>query len=258
MAEEEILHGGHMNHVVRVGDSVRRRATPATRTIHRLLTHVRANGAAWAPEPRGYDELGREVLAFVPGEVPHAMPPWIWEERVLTDVALALRQWHDATATFDRTGAVWGLETHEPVEVVCHNDFAPYNCVFDAGRFVAAIDFDLCSPGPRVWDLAYTAYRFVPLMPPRSATVDDGAQERSPFALGEMLQRLDALLDTYAGGNATFRHERTAVLRVVSERLQTIAEFTTEHVALTGDPALANHARMYRAHAGWLAALMAT
>src|SRR5436190_96044 len=114
MDEEELLHGGFMNLVVRVGDSVRRRASPATRTIQRLLAHARAHGAPWVPEPRGYDELGREVLAFVPGEVPHAMPPWVWDETVLTEVARALRAWHDATASFDSTGAVWGERAHEP------------------------------------------------------------------------------------------------------------------------------------------------
>jgi aminoglycoside phosphotransferase (APT) family kinase protein len=31
------------------------------------------------------------------------------------------------------------------------------------GRPVALIDFDVAHPGPRAWDLAYAAYRFVPL-----------------------------------------------------------------------------------------------
>ena len=126
------------------------------------------------------------------------MPNWAWSETVLTDVARALRQWHDASSGFDTEGAIWGLDAHAPREVICHNDFAPYNCVFIDGRFVGAIDFDLCSPGPRLWDMAYTAYRFVPLMPPAGAEVADAEQERSPFAPSEVRSRLHLFLATYS------------------------------------------------------------
>jgi aminoglycoside phosphotransferase (APT) family kinase protein len=249
---EEPLPGGNMNSVVRSGDTVRRRASAATATIHRLLSHARAAGVTWVPEPRGFDERGREILSFIEGEVPHAMPAWLWSDAVLTDVARALRQWHDATATFERAGAVWSLDAREPEEVICHADFAPYNCVFRGERFVGAIDFDLCAPGPRLWDLAYTAYRFVPLMPPRDATVPDARQERSPFGVLEMTRRLDLFLSTYAGGDPSFHYGRAALLHAVVERLGAIATWTTEHVARTGQRDLASHATMYRAHAAWL------
>jgi len=35
--------------------------------------------------------------------------------------------------------------------------------VFRKGMPVALIDFDTAHPGPRIWDVAYAAYRFVPL-----------------------------------------------------------------------------------------------
>ena len=47
--------------------------------------------------------------------------------------------------------------------MICHNDVAPYNTVFVDGRPRALIDFDTAGPGPRVWDIAYAAYTFVPL-----------------------------------------------------------------------------------------------
>jgi aminoglycoside phosphotransferase (APT) family kinase protein len=249
---EEPLPGGNMNAVVRSGETVRRRPSSATPTIHRVLAHARAMGVSWVPEPRGFDELGREVLAFIEGEVPHAMPAWIWSDAVLTGVGRALREWHDATATFDRAGATWNLPARTPDEVICHSDFAPYNCVFRGGCFVGAIDFDLCVPGPRLWDLAYTAYRFVPLMPPGDATVPDGNQERSPFSVHDMLRRLDTFLSTYASGNSEYGYGRATTLNAVVERLGAIAAWTAEHVARTGRQDLASNATMYRAHAAWI------
>ena len=47
--------------------------------------------------------------------------------------------------------------------MICHNDFAPHNLVFHGGVLVGAIDFDTCSPGPRLGDLAYFATRAIPL-----------------------------------------------------------------------------------------------
>lgn len=250
---EEILKGGHMNQVVRVGDTVRRSTGAWTPTIHRLLAHARSRGASWAPEPFGIDEQGREILSFIPGEVPHAMPEWVWSESVLVSVARALREWHDATLEFDLSGAIWNLQSNEPHEVVCHNDFAPYNCVFRDALFAGAFDFDLCSPGPRLWDIAYTAYRFVPLMPPRDAKVADGEQERSPFDEATLRARLGAFSQAYAGRSVALCYTPARVLEYTCRRLERIADWTTEHVAKTGRDTLANHARMYRAHARWLA-----
>ena len=48
-------------------------------------------------------------------------------------------------------------------EVICHNDAALYNVVFRNELPVALIDFDMASPGPRIWDIAYTLYTSVPL-----------------------------------------------------------------------------------------------
>ncbi|MFJ9374801.1 phosphotransferase [Streptomyces sp. NPDC101455] len=43
-----------------------------------------------------------------------------------------------------------------PVEVICHGDFAPDNCVFTGEGAVGIVDFDAArpGPGPRAWDLA--------------------------------------------------------------------------------------------------------
>lgn len=247
---EEPLAGGNMSRVVRVGDTVRRSAGPWTPTTQRLLAHVRACGVLWVPEPRGFDEQGREVLSFIEGDVPHAMPDWVWSRVALTGVARALCEWHDATASFDRTGAVWQSEPREPAEVVCHWDFAPYNCVFRDGRFAGAFDFDLCAPGPRLWDLAYTAYRFVPLMPPVDEP-DAGPGERSPFAWPAGLERLAAFLAAYSSRGAP-SHSPEILVRAAAERLCAVAAWTDAFAERTGDNALAGNGAMYRNHAGWL------
>lgn len=247
-----MLRGGNVNTVVRVGDTVRRKAGPQTPTIHRLLSHVRARGVLWVPEPRGFDEQGREVLSFIPGDVPHEMPDWVWSESVLTSVARALREWHDATTSFERIDAVWGLPARSPEEVVCHSDFAPYNCVFRDKSFAGAIDFDLCAPGPRLWDLAYTAYRFVPLMPPRDAVDFDAPGERSPFPWPMSLARLETFLGAYGAAGAPLCYDLGAVIDATAERLHTVAAWTREHVKATGSSGLAGHAATYTAHAAWL------
>lgn len=53
--------------------------------------------------------------------------------------------------------------TPNNIEVVCHNDFAMYNIIFNNEKPVGIIDFDVAAPGPRLWDIAYTLYTCVPL-----------------------------------------------------------------------------------------------
>jgi hypothetical protein len=250
--EPERLEGGNVSEVERRGERVHRLSGPWTPTIHGLLRHAREHGISWVPEPFGQDEEGREVLEFLPGEVPHAMPSWVWTESVLEAIGKALRQWHDATASFPRDGAVWNFPAVEPVETICHNDFAPYNCVFQDGRFTGAIDFDFCAPGPRVRDLAWAAYRFVPLQPTPEEEVEDGGNERSPFSTCSMRKRLDLFLEAYAQGDDSLRQDFQGFLHVVAERLEEVARWTSAHAAENSGSPLVGHARMYRAHALWL------
>jgi len=187
------------------------------------------------PEPLGRDAQGREVVRFLPGEVPaYPMPGWVWSDAALRAAGSLLRRLHDATAGFERPGARWRLPAHEPAEVVCHNDFAPYNLVFRAGLPVAVIDFDTASPGPRAWDLAYLAYRIVPLTAPGNP--DAPATPRT-----ERDRRLIALCDAYGPPAAAVE-----VLATVPARLDELHAFTLAR-GLDRDAALyeadARHAR---------------
>ena len=68
MSEGELLIGdGVTQGIVRVRDTVRRPLRPFSLTVQAYLAHLRDAGA---PLPFGVDERGREILSFVPGDVP--------------------------------------------------------------------------------------------------------------------------------------------------------------------------------------------
>ncbi len=68
MTDEEVLVGGSVNHVVRVGDTVRRPTGPRTPAVHAFLRHLESVGYPYAPRVLEVDEQDREVLTFIPGE----------------------------------------------------------------------------------------------------------------------------------------------------------------------------------------------
>lgn len=161
---EQVLSGGNINTVFKVGETVRRPVSKNSRTVHELLRHLESRGVP-APRFLGIDERGRETLTFIGGET--GIPRRLWEtDDALITSARLLRRFHDATPDFvPSEPASWAFiyPDAERREVICHNDFAPYNMVFRDNRPVAVLDFDLCGPGPRVRDLAYLAYWMVPL-----------------------------------------------------------------------------------------------
>ena len=224
---EEILAGGNMTAVVRVGDTVRRAAGPWTPTIHAFMRHLRASGFKAVPEPLGIDGRGREIISLLPGApATYPLPDFAWSDATLTAVARFLRAFHDASAGFvPPPGGRWQWQAHEPAEVICHNDFAPYNLMFEDERPTGVIDLDVASPGPRVWDMAYTAYRFVPLTDP--------ANPDTPF-LGTVAQtrRLAAFCAAYADPQIA----PSDVPQPAAAKLRELVAFI-ERQAAAGDPA---------------------
>lgn len=264
--EPEALAGGNMSGaVVRVGDTVRKPGGPQSATVQRLAAHVRAQGLDWVQEPLGTDAEGRDVWGYIAGEVVHAPPPWLWSDAVLAGVARRLREWHDATVSFARGPRdVWWWPGKLPAEVICHVDFAPYNHVYRDGEFVGLIDLDICYPGPRLWDLAYTAYRYVPLLPHvddavADAVADGGAggaadgvagftPDRTSLPRAEVTRRLGLFLDAYGGDDARLLYPASGLLGYVPPRLDAMADWCARQESAE----LRLHGVMYRAHARWI------
>ena len=135
--------------------------------MHALLRHLDRRGFDGAPRVRGIDPRGREVLTFIEGETDGpGNPGWVWSESALVEAARLIRRYHDACRGFDPpVGAAWQVMAGAPAhgEIICHNDLAPFNTVYRNGVPRGLLDWDLAAPGPPVWDIAYAAWRFVPL-----------------------------------------------------------------------------------------------
>ena len=193
-----MLAEGSVTRVTLVGDTVRRPTRPFTATVQAFLSHLWAEGVDFVPEPLGYDEQGREVLRFVPGDVPvEPLPTWATTETVLVELARLIRRLHDAAAGWTPPpDAVWGsIPGVPPVELpplfdapelVSHQDYCPGNVVFRAGTPRALIDFDLASPTTRLVDCVNALYWWVPLIHPvdraPSLTTADAGRRVRVFA----------------------------------------------------------------------------
>lgn len=162
---EEILTGGNASKVYRAGDTVRRGLKPESSRIHKLLMHLEEKGFHYSPKFLGTDEKGREILSFIEGEAGnYPLKEYMLSNLVLKEIANMLRHYHDAVSDFPFSNE-WKPMDNTPnnLEVICHNDFAIYNIIFNHEKPVGIIDFDVAAPGPRLWDIAYTLYTCVPL-----------------------------------------------------------------------------------------------
>jgi hypothetical protein len=204
--EETPLEGGGLTGPVRVGDTVRRTAGPWTPAVQALLLHLEAVGFAGAPRSLGTDAQGREVLTWVEGEQSTR-----YSDDDLAAFGRLVRQLHEVTTGFHAPpGNVWQRMVGAPVggPVICHNDLSADNAIRTATGLVL-IDWDLAAPGTRVWDLAWAAYRWVPLY-------DDATCARLEIPVPDRPARLRLLGDAYGLDSA----ERAILLPTVEARLE--------------------------------------
>jgi Ser/Thr protein kinase RdoA (MazF antagonist) len=140
------LTGGRITKgVVRIGDTVRRPAspkTPFTAELLRLLEDLDT-----VPRYLGQDDEGRDVFTYLDGCVPAEFQRWTDEQ--IAAVGRLLRAFHDATRGSRLAG-------HH--DVVCHHDPGPTNFVFRDGIPAALIDFDTAEPGGLLEDIGYAAW----------------------------------------------------------------------------------------------------
>jgi aminoglycoside phosphotransferase (APT) family kinase protein len=140
------LTGGRITEdVVRIGDTVRRPASPKSPFTAELLRLL--EGLDIVPRYLGHDDEGGDVFSYLDGWVPAKFQRWS-DEQIAAAGAL-LRAFHDATRNSRLAG-------HH--EVVCHHDPGPNNVVFRDGVPTAFIDFDLAEPGSPLEDFGYAAW----------------------------------------------------------------------------------------------------
>jgi hypothetical protein len=140
---EETLPGGNTHGAVRIGGVVHKRASPWTPTVHALLRHLEYAGVDGVPRALGFDDQGRQILTYLPGEVIGdriPWPAWVYADSTLVQVGQWMRRIHDALVGF--------------------------------------FDWDIASPSPRDDDLAFSALLWVPLTEPDAGEQSDSDDVR--------------------------------------------------------------------------------
>jgi hypothetical protein len=114
-------------------------------------------GFPYAPVPLGID-ADEERLSYIPGTSGKDTWPLVAIEDGLVHFAHLLRDYHSAVGTFrPPAGATWAFTDAKlaPDQIICHNDFGPWNAVWDGVTPVGIIDWDLAGPGNPLDDVAY-------------------------------------------------------------------------------------------------------
>jgi Ser/Thr protein kinase RdoA (MazF antagonist) len=155
------LTGGARTAVARRGGVVARNTGPWADAVHALLRHLANVGFEGAPqvvEP-GFDGQGRELLAFIEGEIVHPNP---WTDAAIGQLGALLRRLHDATASFRAPDhAFWqpwfGRTVGQP-DIFGHCDVAPWNIIVRDSEPIALVDWEFAGPIDRLTEVAIAAW----------------------------------------------------------------------------------------------------
>jgi hypothetical protein len=181
--------------VLRIGDTVRRPHQDSSDWVAAYLGHLEAAGFDGAPRYLGRDPQGRDVLSFLPGDVPgDPVDEWAASDDLLPGVARLVRRLHDASEGYAPPRRHIAGRPRPPLppgepQLVAQRDVTPQNTVFRHGVAVGLIDFDLADWTTRSLDLANTAMHWVPLCDP--------ADRQPAFREVDPGLRLRLLLDAY-------------------------------------------------------------
>jgi Ser/Thr protein kinase RdoA (MazF antagonist) len=145
------------------------------------------------------------------------------DEATLVAAAKLLRRYHDSVDGFEPPpDPRWRFVAPGAHEIICHNDWSPSNALFRGHVPIAMLDWDSAGPGSRAWDLAGSAYRWVPLNP-----------RVTPPSLGHKAARFAQFRDAY-GENIGLQDvfdALTEALRLHADAIQAEAD--------AGDPGAA-------------------
>ena len=220
----EILNGGRVGKIKKSEDKVVRPSNPWTKYVHSFLNYMIDNGFENIPTPYGIDDNGNEIVSYVEGVVYNdGLPESLLCDDVIISVANLLRKYHDIGSGYiDKlTGdEEWMLEKRFPMEVMCHGDFAPYNITFVDNEVSGIIDFDTLHPGPRLWDIAYAVYRWIPFVSPKNPEYRDGLEEQ--------IRKLKAFADAY-GLNA---EQKKTLPDMMINRIESLIAYMKEQADL--------------------------
>jgi hypothetical protein len=216
--EDGPLAGGTANRgrVIRYGDTVHRPVGPHTPAVHALLRHLTDSGFDATPRVIGLTERS-EIVGYIEGTAAtDPIPDWALTEEALLSVGALLRGYHAACAGFPANEWRWQRPVPPPWQgrIVTHNDLNPANVIFQDGRAVALIDFDLAGPGMPAFDLAVTACFWAPLR--ADDDIDDSRR-------GTVVPRFRLLLEGY-GADAVLRREVVAATGAANRWIADVIE----------------------------------
>lgn len=163
--DEWFTDEGEPREVFRRGPMVHRASEPWTPAVARLLTYLEERGYDAVPRHRGYDDRGRQIVTFLPGEDGPVCWGYLHTDEGLASVAKLLRSYHDAVRDYrPNPETEWANATGAPEggALLCHGDFAPWNLVWRDGRAAGIFDWDFVVPADPMFDVYYAMDWTVP------------------------------------------------------------------------------------------------
>lgn len=212
---------------VKIERFIRKPAQAWSNQIHAYLNFLGSAGSKGIPIPLGFDDNGNELLTYVKGKTcDYPLSEIVKSETTLISAANFLRDYHSISEKYVKEALFpidgWMFPAKRPVEIICHNDFAPYNICFSGSKVIGLIDFEAAIPGPKIWDVAYALYRFAPFTNPYN---EDGFGN---FA--DKCKRAKLFCDIYELNNV----DRNNIANVMIERLEALNKFLL-YAANNGD-----------------------
>lgn len=219
MENFETLDGGREGKIKKQGNKVIRPANEWSSNVHRFLDFLIREGFCFVPNPYGFTENNEEILSYVAGTAyNYPLPDIFLKDDMIIRSAELLKKYHELGRKYIkelRGDEKWMLPKVDPVEVMCHGDFAPYNVTLIDEKPVGIIDFDTLHPGPVLWDVAYAVYRWIPFTSPENPDHYDD--------IDEQIRKVRVFMDAY---DATSQ-EREALPKMMIKRLGALTDYMT-------------------------------